>query len=78
MRCHSKVSSLDSRVLNKKPFSTFFTDEPLHHVIIEAIKGGTPVPKTDPPPDTPRDFVRLMKDCYSFAPGMRPVFSGKS
>ena len=46
-------------------------------MISEVIKSGIPVPKTDPPPDTPRGFLRLMKACYSLAPGVRPVFKGK-
>jgi hypothetical protein len=55
-----------------------FKDEGNICVITEAIKGGTPVPKTDPPPDVPRGFLVLMKSCYTMAPGPRPSFRGIS
>ena len=59
--------------------SISFADEPVDGVIREAVKCGTAVPKTPlPPPDTPGRFIILMKNCYSFAPGKRPLFSGKN
>ena len=56
------------------PQRSFLADEPLEAVIREAIKGGTAVPRTSIPSETPLGYVDLMETCYSFSPDFRPNF----